>query len=253
MADSQPIITYCIEYAETQLSKCADCQKVIPRNSLRVGQVFRKNKSEKKRNAKHTWWHFKCWEVPELVTKIPIEYFRGYPSIQEKDQKRVQRVIKAGKGTSWMKLTAKNKEAEKAAEQAEEGAEPADQNEQKKKKKSKAKDEEIKDVDMTDALTGVQTSKKPETEQKETAKKEKAPAKSPKSKVVKATSEKKELKPKTNEKNKVTKKTSKVQKETAPVKNITLPQADQLELQNIASEIQASLKNEAKNKKKKSA
>jgi hypothetical protein len=56
------ITTYCIEHAKTQKSKCIACDKVIPHKSLRVGEIYRKNKKVKKNLAKHTWYHFKCWK-----------------------------------------------------------------------------------------------------------------------------------------------------------------------------------------------
>lgn len=57
----QPIITYCIEYAESQNSKCAGCNRTIPNKSLRCGEISRKSKKEKKQLSKTTWYHFKCF------------------------------------------------------------------------------------------------------------------------------------------------------------------------------------------------
>lgn len=102
----KPIITYCVEYAQSQTSKCATCNRTIPNKSLRCGEIFRRSKKEKKQLSKTTWYHFKCfpgkpltpWQsfsykkqltdhplpVPELLTKLPIEQFRGYPAVEEK-------------------------------------------------------------------------------------------------------------------------------------------------------------------------
>lgn len=66
------ITTHCIEHAKTQKSKCASCDKIIPHKSLRVGEIYRKNKKVKKDLAKHTWYHFKCWKG-----KNQLEYTRG--------------------------------------------------------------------------------------------------------------------------------------------------------------------------------
>lgn len=56
------ITSYTIEHAQTQKSKCAACEKVIPHKSLRVAEVWRRNKKVKKDKARHTWFHFKCWK-----------------------------------------------------------------------------------------------------------------------------------------------------------------------------------------------
>lgn len=56
------ITSYCIEPAETQKSKCAACEKVIPHKSLRVAEVYRSSKKVKKDKARHTWFHFRCWK-----------------------------------------------------------------------------------------------------------------------------------------------------------------------------------------------
>jgi hypothetical protein len=57
----QGITTYCVEYAASQMSKCEDCKKMIPHKSLRVAEIYRKSKKVKKNQAKHTWYHFKCF------------------------------------------------------------------------------------------------------------------------------------------------------------------------------------------------
>lgn len=57
------VITYCVEYAESQKSVCLKCNKVIPNKSLRVGRMERTSEKEKKKFAKFRWYHFKCFEV----------------------------------------------------------------------------------------------------------------------------------------------------------------------------------------------
>lgn len=116
MTDQQPIadkeskqqaagiVSYCIEYASSQGDKCTECRKRIIKGSLRAGEIHRKSKSEKKNKAERTWWHFNCWKgrtiqsvfqkqqsinideriVPERLTIVPIEQFRGYLKLKEK-------------------------------------------------------------------------------------------------------------------------------------------------------------------------
>ncbi|CEP08930.1 hypothetical protein [Parasitella parasitica] len=210
------IITYCIEHAKTQQSKCAACNKTIPHKSLRVAEIVRRSKKVKKDAAKHTWYHFKCFKVPELLTRVPIEQFRGYPALNEKEKARVQRVIQSGIGSSWADLMEKTKPV-KTEEELE-----ADKEEQAKKDKKKKEDEDSMKMDMTEILTG--------TQQKSTAK----------SKNKTATAGKKEkkatLKPKTDAKSKVTKKKAEVALQT---KQVVLPKKDLLELQKIAKEFSA--------------
>ncbi|EIE79380.1 hypothetical protein G6F46_004250 [Rhizopus delemar] len=202
---SEGIYTYCIEYAKTQQSKCDSCKKIIPNKSLRAAEIYRKSPKEKKNLARHTWYHFKCWKVPTLLTRIPIEQFRGYPTLQDKDKARVQKVIKHGVGACWSDITKKEKEAK----EEEEG--------EVKPKKKEIDD----DVDMTESLTGVQEKKVNKT--KDNKKKDK------------------NLKAKTDEKNKVNKKNKKpAAKEVAhKSKEILLPKQDQLELESIAKEFKA--------------
>ncbi|KAI9016558.1 hypothetical protein CLU79DRAFT_837611 [Phycomyces nitens] len=227
MADSTssgPIITYCVEYAETQLSVCKACNRVIPAKSLRVGELFRKNKKEKKKQAKYSWWHFKCWTVPKMLTVLPIEQFRGFPALAKKDQERVERVIKHGEGASWKSVNVKVvKEGEE--EEVEE---------EKPKKKQKISKEADEDVDLTDILTGVQA-KKPETK----TKKAKDAVNGEKTKGEKKKTEK------------ATKKQAKVEapKVEEEPKPVLLPKEDQLELESIANEIQASFKADQKAKR----
>ncbi|KAL0079524.1 hypothetical protein F4703DRAFT_1875076 [Phycomyces blakesleeanus] len=232
MADSTssgPIITYCVEYAETQLSVCKSCNRVIPAKSLRVGELFRKNKKEKKKQAKYSWWHFKCWTVPKILTVLPIEQFRGYPALGKKDQERVERVIKHGEGASWKSV---NEKVVKEGEEEEE-------EEEKPKKKQKISKEADEDVDLTDILTGVQANNKSaDSKAKKTKNAEKA------GKTEKAVKGTKTEKPATKKKAKA--EAPKVEEEP---KQVLLPKEDQLELENIANEIQASFKADQKAKR----
>ncbi|GAB5585138.1 hypothetical protein Unana1_00038 [Umbelopsis nana] len=142
-AENRPIITYCVEYAESQNSKCATCQRIIPNKSLRCGEIYRKSKKEKKQLSKTTWYHFKCFPVPVLLTKLPIEQFRGYPSIQPKDQERVQKLLQLGVGVTWNEKFGSTETKKDEAEEEDES--------KTKKKKTKRDD---KPVDMTAGLTG---------------------------------------------------------------------------------------------------
>ncbi|OBZ87429.1 hypothetical protein A0J61_04524 [Choanephora cucurbitarum] len=208
----KPVITHCIEHAKTQQSVCAECQKTIPHKSLRVAEIYRKNKKVKKNAARHTWYHFKCWKVPEYLTHVPIEQFRGYPTLNDKDKARVQRVIKQGVGASWKQLM--------------ESAKPVktEEEEEQEQEKMKQKKEVAEDVDMTEALTGIQ--------QKETKKKTtSAEKKTPVDKKKKKTADNKV--PIKDKKAKVTK------KEAVKAKTIDLPKEDLLELESIAREFKA--------------
>ncbi|KAF1803718.1 hypothetical protein V8B55DRAFT_1507952 [Mucor lusitanicus] len=225
------ITTYCIEHAKTQQSKCAACEKTIPHKSLRVAEIFRKSKKVKKDLAKHTWYHFKCFKVPELLVRVPIEQFRGYPALNDKDKARVQRVIQSGVGSSWADLMEKSKPV-KTEEELE-----ADKEEQAKKDKKKKEDEDSMDMDMTANLTGTQ--QKPKSK----ANKKPVPA-SPSSDSKKASTteqkNKKALKAKTDKKSKVTKnKANAAATVAAPVKEVKLPKEDLDELQNFAKEFMA--------------
>ncbi|GAA5805571.1 hypothetical protein HPULCUR_011090 [Helicostylum pulchrum] len=218
------ITSYCIEHAATQKSKCAACERVIPHKSLRVAEVYRRTKKVKKDKARHTWFHFKCWKVPDYLTRVPIEQFRGYLALNDKDKSRVQRVIKSGAGSSWGQLMEKQKPV-KTEEELE-----ADKEVQAKKDQKKKEDDESMNMDMTEVLTGTQTksSKKKAKKEIEDKKTEKATEKTEK---VGA------LKPKTDKKAKVTKKA--VKEVVAKVKEIKLPKEDLLELENFAKEFSA--------------
>lgn len=62
------VISYCIEYAQSQKSVCLKCNKVIPNKSLRVARMERTSEKEKKKFAKFRWYHFKCFEVKNKKT-----------------------------------------------------------------------------------------------------------------------------------------------------------------------------------------
>lgn len=83
------VITYCVEYAQSQKSVCQKCNKVIPNKSLRFGRMERQSEKEKKKFAKFTWYHFRCFEVPELLTKIPVHLIRGQVDLLDKVKKRI--------------------------------------------------------------------------------------------------------------------------------------------------------------------
>lgn len=97
------------------------------------------------------------------MVRVPIEQFRGYPTLNEKDKARVQRVINEGVGASWSELMEKSKPIKTEKELEEE----KEKKEKKDKKKQEA--EETLNMDLTDKLTGVQESSK--TKSKETKKK----------------------------------------------------------------------------------
>ncbi|GAN10310.1 hypothetical protein MAM1_0342d09848 [Mucor ambiguus] len=224
------ITTYCIEHAKTQQSKCAACEKTIPHKSLRVAEIYRKSKKVKKDLAKHTWYHFKCFKVPELLVRVPIEQFRGYPALNEKDKSRVQRVIQSGVGSSWADLMEKAKPV-KTEEELE-----ADKEEQAKKDKKKKEDEDSMNMDMTANLTGTQ--QKPTAKSK--ANKKPVPAPSEKKASTAEQKNKKALKAKTDKKSKVTKNKATAAASVAPpVKEVKLPKEDLDELQNFAKEFMA--------------
>ncbi|KAI8088608.1 hypothetical protein BDF21DRAFT_443373 [Thamnidium elegans] len=218
------ITSYCIEHAMTQKSKCTACERVIPHKSLRVAEVYRRTKKVKKDKARHTWFHFKCWKVPDYLTRVPIEQFRGYLALNDKDKSRVQRVIKSGAGSSWGQLMEKQKPV-KTEEELE-----ADKEVQAKKDQKKKEDDESMNMDMTEVLTGTQTKSS-----KKKAKKEIEDKKAEKNAEKKV--EEKALKPKTDKKSKVTKKA--VKEVVTKVKEINLPKEDLLELENFAKEFSA--------------
>lgn len=165
---------------------------------------------------------FFCLEVPEYLTRVPIEQFRGFNKLNEKDKARVQKVINSGAGSSYAELLEKAKPV-KTEEELE-----ADKEEQAKKDKKKKEDDESMNMDMTEVLTGTQ--QKPT---KKNGKKEKKTEEKPAEKGGKAA-----LKPKTDKSNKVTKKAIKEVVATK-TKEIKLPKADLLELENFAKEFSA--------------
>ncbi|KAF9436142.1 hypothetical protein BGZ76_004737 [Entomortierella beljakovae] len=107
------VITYCVEYAESQKSTCLKCNKIIPNRSLRFGKMQRTSEKEKKKFAKHTWYHFKCFEMPEVLTKIPIHLIRGQVNLLDKDKVRLEKVIKLGPGGSWNQIVEQHKKKAK--------------------------------------------------------------------------------------------------------------------------------------------
>ncbi|KAF9187890.1 hypothetical protein BGZ51_000985 [Haplosporangium sp. Z 767] len=112
------VITYCVEYAQSQKSVCLKCNKVIPNKSLRVGRMERQSEKEKKKFAKYGWYHFKCFEVPEVMTKIPVHLIRGQVDLLDKDKLRLERVIKLGVGASWSQIVEQHKKKVKEEEEA---------------------------------------------------------------------------------------------------------------------------------------
>ncbi|KAF8976876.1 hypothetical protein BGZ46_007881 [Entomortierella lignicola] len=112
------VITYCVEYAESQKSVCLKCNKIIPNKSLRVGRMERQSEKEKKKFAKFRWYHFKCFEIPEILTKIPIHLIRGQVNLLDKDKLRLERVIKLGVGGSWSQIVDQHKKKVKEEEEA---------------------------------------------------------------------------------------------------------------------------------------
>ncbi|KAG0330234.1 hypothetical protein BGZ99_007095 [Dissophora globulifera] len=112
------VITYCVEYAESQKSTCLKCNKIIPNKSLRVGRMERQSEKEKKKFAKFRWYHFKCFEVPEIMTKIPLHLIRGQVNLLDKDKVRLERVIKLGAGGSWGQIVDNHKKKVKEEEDA---------------------------------------------------------------------------------------------------------------------------------------
>ncbi|KAF9117932.1 hypothetical protein BGW39_001646 [Mortierella sp. 14UC] len=112
------VISYCVEYAESQKSVCLKCNKVIPNKSLRVGRMERTSEKEKKKFAKFRWYHFKCFEVPEIMTKIPVHLIRGQVNLLDKDKLRLEKVIKLGVGASWSQIVDQHKKKVKEEEEA---------------------------------------------------------------------------------------------------------------------------------------
>ncbi|KAF9295252.1 hypothetical protein BGZ74_010907 [Mortierella antarctica] len=120
------VISYCIEYAQSQKSVCLKCNKVIPNKSLRVARMERTSEKEKKKFAKFRWYHFKCFEVPEILTKIPIHLIRGQVNLLDKDKLRLEKVIKLGTGGSWGQIVEQHQK--KAKEDADAAAAEAEAN-----------------------------------------------------------------------------------------------------------------------------
>ncbi|KAF9388025.1 hypothetical protein CPC16_006728 [Podila verticillata] len=120
------VISYCIEYAQSQKSVCLKCNKVIPNKSLRVARMERTSEKEKKKFAKFRWYHFKCFEVPEILTKIPIHLIRGQVNLLDKDKLRLEKVIKLGAGGSWGQIVEQHQK--KAKEDADAAAAEAEAN-----------------------------------------------------------------------------------------------------------------------------
>ncbi|KAG2218151.1 hypothetical protein INT45_007854 [Circinella minor] len=231
MSEKEGITTYCIEYAIYGKAECASCNKVIQRHSLRAAEIFRKSKSEKKKSAKHSWYHITCWKVPELVTKLPIEQFRGYRSLKEKDKKRIQQVIEKGVGATWNDVIEKplpSKEDNELLKQVADDDNNNNKNDNDKKddKKNKKKDEKKKrkrndEQDMTAQLTGVTQplyKKKKNNDNKEKNEQE-------------SLSKKK----KNNKKDE--------EQKSKQIEEIKLDKQDQIELENLAKQIQAVTKN----------
>ncbi|GJJ71878.1 hypothetical protein EMPS_04235 [Entomortierella parvispora] len=153
------VITYCVEYAESQKSTCLKCNKIIPNKSLRCGRMERTSEKEKKKFAKFRWYHFKCFEVPEILTKIPLHLIRGQTNLLDKDKVRLERVIKLGVGASWGQIVEQHKKKVKededaaAAEALENGTEVPTKAVQ-EELDSDEEDEQDAKRDFTSALTG---------------------------------------------------------------------------------------------------
>ncbi|KAF9945501.1 hypothetical protein BGZ70_003775 [Mortierella alpina] len=153
------VISYCVEYAQSQKSTCLKCNKVIPNKSLRVGRMERQSEKEKKKFAKFRWYHFKCFEVPEIMTKIPVHLIRGQVDLLDKDKLRLERVIKLGVGASWGQIVDQHKKKVKEEEEAAEAEALENGTPLPSKKKSDAMmdsddDEDATPKDFTAQLTG---------------------------------------------------------------------------------------------------
>ncbi|KAF9926187.1 hypothetical protein FBU30_004188 [Linnemannia zychae] len=126
------VITYCVEYAQSQKSVCLKCNKIIPNKSLRV---------------------------PEIMTKIPVHFIRGQANLLDKDKLRLERVIKLGVGASWSQIVdqhkKKVKEEEEAAEaEALENGTPLPAKKPSKDDLMDSDDDETNVKDFTSQLTG---------------------------------------------------------------------------------------------------
>ena len=177
--------------------------------------------------------------VPELVTKLPIEQFRGYPSLKEKDKKRIQQVIEKGVGATWNDVKERPLPSKEDNELLKQVADDDDNNnkndkddkkDDKKNNKNKKKDDKKKrkrddsnnddEKDMTAQLTGVTEplSKKKKTNNKNNKK-----------------DEQQQQQPKQPKQEK--------QEKKKEVEEIKLAKQDQLELENLAKQIRAVTKN----------
>ncbi|KAF9977820.1 hypothetical protein BGZ73_004733 [Actinomortierella ambigua] len=176
------VITYCIEYAQSQNSKCQKCTKIIPNKSLRCGRMERDNEKQKKKFARFFWYHFKCFQVPEIWTQVPINLIRGQPELLDKDKIRLERIIKLGVGGSWEQIIEQHKKKtrdEEAAARAEAEARgeeyvpPVSKNSKKRKAAEDDSDDDEEAGDFTTALTG-EVDKKTERKNRKINKKIKA-------------------------------------------------------------------------------
>ncbi|KAL1920537.1 uncharacterized protein VTP21DRAFT_914 [Calcarisporiella thermophila] len=169
----EKVTRYCVEYAESQDSKCGTCGKQIPNKSLRCGKIELTSPKQKKKHGKHTWYHFKCFQVPELLTKLPIHLVRGYPQLREEDQDRVKKLLEQGPDATWAQVEAKSGKRKRQATDTTEASpkkrdtsakstEANGEEEDEKKENSESSEDE---VDMTSALTA-EDAKAEKSEQK---------------------------------------------------------------------------------------
>ncbi|ORX63234.1 hypothetical protein BCR32DRAFT_293252 [Anaeromyces robustus] len=95
------LITYCFEYAESDKSKCAECNKAIKRNALRIGELSRFSKKVKKSMATYRWWHFDCFKMVEKILEITPEKIRGYDKLSDVDKQRIVQLANLGVDATW--------------------------------------------------------------------------------------------------------------------------------------------------------
>jgi len=95
------LITYCFEYAQTEKSKCTECNKVIKRHGLRIGELSRFSKKVKKSMATYRWWHFDCFKMVEKILEITPEKIRGYDKLSDVDKQRIGELAKLGVDATW--------------------------------------------------------------------------------------------------------------------------------------------------------
>lgn len=95
------IITYCFEYAQTEKSKCTECNKIIKRNGLRIGELSRFSKKVKKSQATYRWWHFDCFKMVEKILDITPEKIRGYDKLTDIDKQRIKQLASLGVDSTW--------------------------------------------------------------------------------------------------------------------------------------------------------